>query len=455
MIGALQSVLAFIVVLGVLITFHEFGHYWVARRCHVKVLRFSIGFGRPIYKKILGRDKTEFVIAALPLGGYVKMLDEREDKIGSEESTRTFNARPLSQRFAIVAAGPVFNFIFAVFAYWLIFMIGINALKPIIGEVTPDSISGQAGLRTGQEIVSVNNAVTATWPSVIDRLLQHVVQGDHISLETKDSDGVRRETMLDLSGVSIDEIAEGRLLEVLGLKAVELTLPAVVGELLPDGVARQAGLLKHDKILSVDGKAVASWNEWVRIIQDNPSRALRVEVLRGGRVVDITLVPETVWQDGRYMGKIGAAVFQSEDLFQSYFALESYPFGQAFIKAFQKTWDMSVLTLDVLGKMLIGEVSIKNLSGPISIAQYAGQSASISLVSFLGFMAIISISLGILNLLPIPVLDGGRLLYYALEFILGKPLSEEVQGLGERIGMVVLFGLFGVAFYNDISRLLG
>ena len=455
MIELLQSIIAFIIALGVLITFHEFGHYWVARRCGVKILRFSIGFGKPIYKKIFGEDQTEFVIAALPLGGYVKMLDEREVEVKEEELARSFNSKSLGQRFAIVAAGPVFNFIFAAFAYWLIFIVGVNGLKPIIGAVQPGSISQQAGLIKGQEIVAVDGEITKTWSAVIDKLVTHTVNADQIVLTTKDINEIKQTIQLDLSKVSIDDMAEGKLLEVLGLKVIELKLPAIIGEIMPDGAAEEAGLLKYDEILSVNGQTIESWGEWVEIIRENPEQQLLIEILRANTIIELVLVPKTVQSGEQQIGRIGAAVFQTEGFFESYFALESYSPLKAIVKAFEKTWDMSLLTLQVLGKMLIGEASVKNLSGPISIAQYAGQSAGIGLVAFLSFMAIVSVSLGVLNLLPVPLLDGGHLLYYLVEFVLGKPVSEETQILGQQVGLVLLLGLMSIAFYNDISRLLG
>jgi regulator of sigma E protease len=455
MIELLQSVVAFIVALGVLITFHEFGHYWVARRCDVKILRFSVGFGRAIYKKQFGKDNTEFVIAALPLGGYVKMLDEREGDVKEEELPRSFNYKPLWQRFAIVSAGPIFNFIFAIFAYWIIFVVGINGLKPFVGEVEPASISSSAGFKTGQEIVSVNGIQTPTWSAVIDHLVNYTVNGEIISLLVIDNDGSEQYIELDLSKISIDDMAEGKLLEALGLSVIELKLPAIIGEVLPNGAAEKSGLLQHDEIIRVDNESISSWSEWVEIIRNSPDKPLSLEVLRGENTINIEVVPELVVDENEQIGRIGAAVFKPDDLFDSYFTLESYSLPNALLKAVKKTWEMSVLTLQVLGKMLVGEASVKNLSGPISIAQYAGQSAGIGLVAFFSFMAIVSVSLGVLNLLPVPLLDGGHLMYYLAEMVIGKPVSEGTQIIGQQIGLVLLLGLMSIALFNDISRLLG
>ena len=455
MMELLQSVLAFIVALGVLITFHEFGHYWVARRCDVKILRFSVGFGRAIYKKNFGKDNTEFVIAALPLGGYVKMLDEREGDVKEEDLPRSFNYKPLWQRFAIVSAGPLFNFIFAVFAYWTIFVVGVNGLKPFIGEVEPTSISAKAGLATGQEIVSVNGLKTPTWSTVVDHLVNHTVKGNVINLVVIDHGDLQRNVELDLSKISIDDMAEGKLLEALGLSVIELKLPAIIGEILPDGAASKSGLLQHDEIISVNNETIEYWGEWVKIIRNNPEKKLKLEVLRGNDRVYLEVIPERMVSENEVIGRIGAVVFKPEDLFDSYFTLESYSLPDALVKAIKKTWEMSVLTLQVLGKMLIGEASVKNLSGPISIAQYAGQSAGIGLVAFFSFMAIVSVSLGVLNLLPVPLLDGGHLMFYFVEMVIGKPVSEGAQIIGQQIGLVLLLGLMSIALFNDISRLLG
>jgi regulator of sigma E protease len=455
MIGILQSIAAFIIALGVLITFHEFGHYWVAKRFDVKILRFSIGFGRSLYKKQFGKDDTEFVIAALPLGGYVKMLDEREGDVKEEELPRSFNYKPLWQRFIIVSAGPVFNFIFAIFAYWMIFVIGVNGLKPIIGNVEPSSISAESGLKPGQEILTINGVSTPTWSTVIDKLVNGTVSGDVINVNVIDGNGVKQIVNIDLSKISIDEMAEGKLLEALGLSVVELKLPPIIGEILPNGAAEKSGLLQYDEIISVNGSTTKTWREWVELIRKNPDKTLSVEVLRGDTKINIELIPDSIQHDDAVIGRIGAAAFKPDDLFDSYFTIESYPIHHAFVKALKKTWEMSVLTLRVLGRMLVGEASVKNLSGPISIAQYAGQSAGIGLLAFLSFMAIVSVSLGVLNLLPVPLLDGGHLMYYLIELVIGKPVSEATQILGQQIGLVLLLGLMSVAFYNDIIRLLG
>ena len=451
----LLSIIAFIVSVGLLITFHEFGHFSVARFFDIKVLRFSIGFGRPIYTRHFGRDRTEFTICLLPLGGYVKMLDDREGTVVQQEKAREFNGKPLWQRFLIVLAGPFFNFIFAIIAYSLIYTIGINALKPIIGHVETTSIASSSGFAEGQEILSINGLSTPTWPTVIDSLVNHVVSGDVVDIQVKNNSGEKQVLSLNLSSISIDEMADGNLLKKLGLNIVKLKLPPIIGEIEKNGPAQASGLLQNDRIIAVNSNLVDSWQEWVEIIQENPNKSLNVELLREEALINIELRPKNYELNGKNIGRIGARPAVNDDLYSSYFALEQYSLHLAILRAFDKTWEMSVLTLKVLAKMISGDASVKNLSGPISIAKYAGQSASIGATALLTFLAIVSISLGVLNLLPIPLLDGGHLVYYVIEFFTGKPVSDSVQMTGQQIGIVLLFGLMGLALYNDFVRLLG
>ena len=451
----LLSIIAFIISVGLLITFHEFGHFSVARFFDIKVLRFSIGFGRPIYTRHFGRDRTEFTICLLPLGGYVKMLDDREGTVVQQEKAREFNGKPLWQRFLIVLAGPFFNFIFAIIAYSLIYTIGINALKPIIGHVETTSIASSSGFAEGQEILSINGLSTPTWPTVIDSLVNHVVSGDVVDIQVVNNSGEKQVLSLNLSSISIDEMADGKLLNKLGLNIVKLKLPPIIGEIEKNGPAQSSGLLQNDRIIAVNSNLVDSWQEWVEIIQENPDKSLNVELLRDEALINIELRPKNYELNGKNIGRIGARPAVNDDLYSSYFALEQYSLHLAILRAFDKTWEMSVLTLKVLAKMITGDASVKNLSGPISIAKYAGQSASIGATALLTFLAIVSISLGVLNLLPIPLLDGGHLVYYIIEFFTGKPVSDSIQMTGQQIGIVLLFGLMGLALYNDFVRLLG
>ena len=451
----LLSIIAFIISVGLLITFHEFGHFSVARFFDIKVLRFSIGFGRPIYTRHFGRDRTEFTICLLPLGGYVKMLDDREGTVVQQEKAREFNGKPLWQRFLIVLAGPFFNFIFAIIAYSLIYTIGINALKPIIGHVETTSIASSSGFAEDQEILSINGLSTPTWPTVIDSLVNHVVSGDVVDIQVVNNSGEKQVLSLNLSSISIDEMADGNLLKKLGLNIVKLKLPPIIGEIEKNGAAQSSGLLQNDRIIAVNSNLVDSWQEWVEIIQENPDKSLNVELLRDETLINTELRPKNYEINGKNIGRIGARPAVNDDLYSSYFALEQYSLHLAILRAFDKTWEMSVLTLKVLAKMISGDASVKNLSGPISIAKYAGQSASIGATALLTFLAIVSISLGVLNLLPIPLLDGGHLVYYIIEFFTGKPVSDSIQMTGQQIGIVLLFGLMGLALYNDFVRLLG
>jgi len=455
MISFIQSLLAFIVALGVLITFHEFGHFWVARKCNVKILRFSIGFGKPIYKRFFGEDKTEFVIAALPLGGYVKMLDEREGEVHESEIDRAFSAKPLLQRLAIVIAGPLFNFIFAVFAYWVMYMVGISGLKPLIGKIESASMAAHAGFEIGDEIVKVDGRKTPIWSTVIDVLVANIVKENKVTFTLKGENAYEREIELDLSKISIDELAGGRLLHVIGLDPLRPRIPAVIGEVSNNSPAERAGFKAGDEVIAVEGQAINDWLAWVEVIRQHPNESLNVEIMRDNNTNYVSVIPDKIQtDDGEFIGRIGAIVDTDFKTEKAFIAKESYYFLPALVKSIDKTIEMSILTLRILGKMIIGEASVKNLSGPITIAQYAGHSAGLGLATFLGFLAIVSVSLGVLNILPIPLLDGGHIFYYLVEFVKGSPVSESVQLIGQQIGIVVLFSLMGLAFYNDILRLM-
>ena len=455
MIGFIQSLGAFLLALGILITFHEFGHFWVARKCDVKVLRFSVGFGRPIWKRYFGEDRCEFIVAALPLGGYVKMLDEREGEVAPQERHRAFNNKSLGQRFAIVIAGPIFNFIFAVFAYWIMFMIGITGLKPVVGEIDSASMVERAGFRSGDEIIRVDDRETPIWSAVMNIIVARVVDGAQVKFTLRGQDGIEREAIVDVSQVSVDDMAGGNLLRILGLYPKRPVVPAVIGELVQGKPAEQAGLLVGDKIIAVNAVPVKDWMQWVDIIRANPQRPINVEVARDQQQLSIVIVPQSVLtEEGEAIGRIGAAVDDGYTKDKSLMAIQSYSIIPAFSRAVAKTAEMSVLTLRILAKIITGEASVKNLSGPISIARYAGQTAGLGVVAFLGFLAIVSVSLGVLNLLPIPLLDGGHLMYYLIELLKGSPVSEATQVIGQQIGLAMLLGLMGIAFYNDILRLM-
>jgi len=452
--SVLTSVVALIVTLGILIAFHEFGHYWVAKRMGVKVLRFSIGFGKPIWSRKMGIDQTEYALAAIPLGGYVKMLDEREGEVQPEELHRAFNRQPVGKRFAIVIAGPLFNFVFAVIAYFAMYLMGVPGIKPIIGEVTPASPAAVAGFVKGDEITSVGNERTPTWNMVRMALLEQSLDNDRVVIHVKDSNGVVRETQLDLHGISLEE-KQKSLLKSAGLELFMPEYPAIIGQLTADGAGKRDGLQSGDRVLSVNGKEVTLWEDWVNVIRQNPERTLRVQVERNGKVTEIQLTPKREKTPEGEIGLIGAGPKIPQELIDKYRAVVSYGPVKSVGMAVTQTWRMAALTLRMLGKMVIGQVSLSNITGPITIATYAGYTASIGLTTFLSFLAIVSISLGVLNLLPIPILDGGHLMMYVIEGIKGKALSENVQARLQHVGIVILAMLMMLAFYNDIRRLLG
>ncbi len=456
MIAVLQTIFAFIFAIGILITFHEFGHYWVARKCKVKILRFSVGFGRPLWCKEFGGDNTEFVIGAIPLGGYVRMLDEREGHVPEQERDRAFNNKSLGERVAIVVAGPLFNFIFAVLAYWLVYVVGVTGLKPMISSVEEGSIAMQAGFRADDEITEINGRETPTWNTAVEILVAGVIERSTATVGVTDARGYERSLEVDLASIPIDAMAEGNLLRLLGVEPVRPAIPAIISEVADQGAARRAGLVEGDRIVAVDNIPIRDWRHCVELIRAAPGIPLSVRISRNGEEMEVILTPEgKLSEEGGTIGYIGVGVNPALNTDQSLFAVEAYPVHAALVKGFRKTMDMSVVTLQILGRMITGEASLKNLSGPVSIAQYAAQTAQMGIVTFLGFLAIVSISLGVLNLLPIPLLDGGHLFYYFIEFIKGSPVSLSMQLIGQRVGLVLLFGLMALAIYNDILRLAG
>ncbi len=451
MTGLFSSLLYFLITLGVLITIHEFGHFWVARRLGVKVLRFSIGFGPPLVRW-QGKG-TEYVIAALPLGGYVKMLDETEGEVPPQEVHLAFNRQPVYKRIAIVLAGPLFNFLLAIVAYWAMFMVGVAGVKPIIGGIEPGSPAELAGLRPKEEIVAVEGERTPTWESAIFALLPKLLDRAPVTLEVRDPEGGVRKVTVDFA--KAPRVDEKDPLKTLGIRPFRPNIPPVIGKLVPGGAAERAGLKPGDRILSADGHPMEDWEAWVHYVRAHPGQAMRVEVERGGQVITLTLRPEPVKDEaGRTIGRIGAYVKMDARASVPIGVLR-YPPVKALGAALEKTWDMTALTLKVLAKMVTGQASLENISGPLSIAQFAGEAGSLGLAPFLAFLGIVSISLGVLNLLPIPVLDGGHILYYLIEIAKGSPVSEQVQAIGQRIGIALLIALMGLAFYNDLARLLG
>jgi regulator of sigma E protease len=449
----MTTLLAFLVTLGVLITIHEYGHYRVARLCGVKVLQFSIGFGRALYKRRFGRDGTEFILAAFPLGGYVRMLDEREAPVAAEEVHRAFNRQPIWKRMAIVAAGPLANLLLAVALYWLLFMAGVTGLKPTLGDIAPGSATAQASMKAGEVIRKIDGEPVSSWQDVRWQILQQSMKTAEVEVEAASGDNELHLHRLDLSSLKHDD-PERDILDQLGLKPYQPPMPARVGEVLNDSPAQKAGLNEGDRILAVDGAAVTNWEGFVTIVRASPGRPLALKVERDGRPMTLAITPESAREGDKTIGRIGAAYRMEQAELDKLLVEIRYAPGPALLQALGKTWDTSVFSVKMLGNMLIGAVSWKGVSGPVTIASYAGQSAQVGWKTFLAFLALVSISLGVLNLLPIPVLDGGHLMYYMVEFFKGSPVSERTMEIGQRIGLALLGLLMACALYNDINRLI-
>ncbi|WP_324032898.1 sigma E protease regulator RseP [Aeromonas caviae] len=448
--GVLWNIGAFIVALGLLVAVHEFGHFWVARRCGVKVERFSIGFGKAIWRR-LGKDGTEYVLALIPLGGYVKMLDGRVDELKPGEEAQAFNHKSVWARMAIVAAGPMANFMFALFAFWLMFMIGVPSVKPVVGEVRPASIVAEAGILPGMEIVGVGGEETGDWESVTYALISHLGD-DSVQLKLKAANtSYAVDKTLQLAGWKFDPDKESPI-GSLGIVPLGGKVLPVVEAVVPSSASEKAGLQIGDRIKGVDGEAITEWAQFVERVQQSPAQPLQVTVERGGSEMTLTLTPDGKKVKGQLVGFVGLSP-QLVPLPDEYRTLLQYGPLQALWHGVQKTWSLITLTFDMIGKLIGGIVSLDNLSGPISIAKGAGSSADYGLVYFLGFLALISVNLGIINLFPLPVLDGGHLVYFLIEAITGKPVSEKIQEVGFRIGAAILMLLMGIALFNDFARL--
>jgi regulator of sigma E protease len=442
----LERVLWFIVAISVLVAAHEFGHFIVARKLGFKVLRFSIGFGRPLLQWRGGPpDHVQYWLSMIPLGGYVKMLDEHEGPVVSEERHRAFHQRPVWQRIAVLLAGPAFNFLFAILAYWLMFGTGVQALKPIVAAVAPDSAAASAGLRPGDEILAVAGQPTPTWENATIAILDEVLGDERIELTVVTPGGDIREVELDVEGRAAALTEPAELFRGLGMTP---GAAAVVGTVTEGSPAERAGLEPGDRVVRGNDQSIEGWSQWVDFLQQRPGETVELTVVRGDRELTLTATLDSVTENGRTFGRIGAGA-------PPLFTEQRFGFFEALPRGIEKTWEVSAFTVSMVSHMIVGEVSLKNMSGPLSIADFAGDSAEAGLAPFLAFLAAVSISLGILNLFPIPLLDGGQIVYQLIEWVKGSPLSERAMIVGQQIGIFFVVALTGFAFYNDIVRMFG
>jgi regulator of sigma E protease len=453
MIDILFYIAAFVVALGVLIVVHEFGHYWVARRLGVKVLRFSVGFGKPLWRRYIGPDRTELVVAMLPLGGYVKMLDETEGPVAKGEVHRAFNRQPLWKRFPIVAAGPVFNFLFAILAYWAVYLIGVEGIRPIVGKVADESIAQRGGFQVGDELVAIDGDDVQSWGQRRLYIFQRALDRSEVIVQVKDSQGRAQTRRLDLRSLPPSAVDAALMERGIGLfPRLPEVLTMIAG--LEDGPAKRAGIQVGDRVVRIAGQSVKSGEDIITLIAPRAGQTVTMEVERDSQRLTFQVTPEARTQGERTVGFINVKVSsQIGDIPPELRARVQLAPLPALGESLQNTWAMTALTFDMLYRMVTLEISSKNISGPITIAQYAGYSAKSGGVQFLMFLAVISISLGVLNLLPIPVLDGGHLMYYVIEAIKGGPVSERVMLFGQQVGIALLAGLMILAFYNDLTRI--
>jgi len=448
----LHTVASFIVALGVLIVVHEYGHYLMARLCNVRVLRFSVGFGRSLATWRLGRDATEWTIAVIPFGGYVKMLDEREAPVAPADLARAFNRQSVWRRFLIVAAGPAFNFLFAIAVYAGLYMHGLPEARPVLAQPAAGTLAQSAGFGAGDTVRSIDGDAIATWQELRWRLLQGALQREALRIEVTNPRGDVSTHVLDLRGYPSEDV-ESDTLERIGLRLYRPALAPVLGRVVAGGAAERAGLKEGDLVTHVDGAPVADWGALVQVIRSRPAAMLRMDVERDGARMRIEVLADAVNEGATRVGRIGAAPRITAAESERSVVRVSYGPLDSVAKAAAKTWDISIFSLRMLGRMLVGEVSWKHLSGPVTIADYAGQSAQMGWLAYATFLALISISLGVLNLLPIPLLDGGHLMYYAVEIIRGSPVSDRAMEVGQRVGLALLIVVMAFAFYNDLNRI--
>lgn len=450
----MTSVLAFIVAIGVLVTIHEFGHYLAARSCGIRILKFSIGFGKPIFKYQASPQSTQWILSWIPLGGYVKMLDSREPDPGFANSdlSQAFDRQHVAAKMWVVFAGPLANLLLAFVCYWGLIAQGEVGLKPYIGPVEPGSLAAEAKLRQGDLIVSLDGKPVATWQEAQWQMLESWVARRPVTVLTKTVQGDVHQHLLPLNLLSGDP--DGEVMQKTGLAVLMPVIPAVIGEVLPGSIAEQSGLQTGDRILKVNQKTIGDWQQFVKLVRGNPGQPLKIEYQRDERVFQVKLLPESVQQGGQKIGRLGAAVNMEAVDMAPYQVVRQYSTTQAAQRAVDKMQETITFTLKMLGKMITGQASLKAISGPVSIADAAGESAGMGVKPYVGFIALLSISIAVMNLLPIPVLDGGHLLYHMAELIRGEPLPDKVLAISQRLGLGILGALMFIAFFNDINRYL-
>jgi regulator of sigma E protease len=457
MLDLLSTIGWFIVAVSILVAVHEYGHFWVARRLGFKVLRFSIGFGRPLAKWTAGgEDRVEYWLSALPLGGYVKLLDEREGPVDAADRERAFNRRPVPHRVAVLLAGPIANFLFAIVAYWGMFLLGVPGTLPVVGGVIDDSVAARAGLEARDRLLAVGGREVPSWEDATFSILDELLGGGEIELLVEKADGARESVVLDVRGRESELTQPDALFAGLGIRRLP-PLPADIGDVVPGSAAEGAGIRSGDRVVGAGAQPIPSWEAFVAFIRARPGAAVTLTVERDGERVDLPITIPSVDEDGESVGRIG--VFQSReipaDVVQGLSVERRFGPLEAIGQATARLWAMSALTVRMLGRMVIGDVSVRNMSGPITIADFAGQSAQLGLSYFLSFLGIVSISLGILNLLPIPLLDGGQIVYQLAELVKGTPLSEKALLLGQQIGLLFIIVLTSFVIYNDLTRVFG
>ncbi len=446
----LWNLVAFVIAIGIIVPIHELGHYLVARWCGVGVLRFSVGFGRPILRWKKTPESTEWVLSAIPLGGYVKMLDEREAAVPAHQLSEAFNRKNVYQRIAIVAAGPIANLLLAILIYWVLLVHGVVEPRAILGMPAPGTAAANAGFAEAEQVVAIDGKPVVSWVDLRWNLLKAATEHQALTLSVIDEDGRRRERTLDTASVQFESDASDPTQQL----GISLYRPAVIGEVALGGAADRSGLKKGDRILGVDGRPVADWGDLARTIAAAPERTLNFSIVRGGTRVTVDIKPDSVEDKGKRIGRIGVAAGELPGWRERMTMEVRHAPLQAFRQAANRTWETIGLSLRMMGRMITGEVSARNLSGPLTIADYAGRTARMGIEPYMEYLALISISIGILNLLPVPLLDGGHIMYYLAEILMRRPVSEHAMEIGQRVGFAVLAMLMAFAFFNDVSRLL-